>query len=126
MKPLFPELIEVSEIEPINLFDFKQKVLFSPQKRGEGFIKFALTTGKFGAKSIAHSHPRDEVAYTIYGEAILRANGKEYHMRKGVALRIPPGLIHETEVISDEWQVITAYCDECSVFFCAHFEKVGI
>ena len=110
---LRPEITEVASVEPVQLFDFTQKVLFSPAARGEGFIKLSVTTGRKGAKSTAHSHPRDEVTLTLKGEAILRAGGEEFHMTEGTAVGLPPGLDHTVEVISDEWVVVAAYCDEC-------------
>ncbi len=110
---LAPEIKEVASVDPVQLFDFSQKVLFSPAARGEGFIKLSVTTGKKGARSVAHSHPRDEVTLTLKGEAVLRAGGKEYRMTEGTAVRLPPGLDHEVEVLSDEWVVVAAYCDEC-------------
>ena len=110
---LRPEITEVASVEPVQLYDFTQKVLFSPAARGEGSIKLSVTTGKKGAKSTAHNHPRDEVTLTLKGEAILRAGGEEYHMTEGTAVRLPPGLDHTVEVISDEWVVVAAYCDEC-------------
>ena len=110
---LRPEITEVASVESVQLYDFTQKVLFSPETRGEGFIKLTVTTGKKGARSTAHSHPRDEVTLTLKGEAILRAGGEEFHMTEGTAVRLPPGLYHTVEVISDEWVVVAAYCDEC-------------
>lgn len=110
---LAPEIKEVASVDPVQLFDFSQKVLFSPAARGEGFIKLSVTTGKKGARSVAHSHPRDEVTLTLKGEAVLRAGGKEYRMTEGTAVRLPPGLDHEVEVLSEEWVVVAAYCDEC-------------
>ena len=110
---LRPEMTQVASVEPVQLYDFTQKVLFSPAQRGEGFIKLSVTTGKKGAKSTAHSHPRDEVTLTLKGEAILRAGGEEYHMTEGTAMHLPPGLDHTVEVISDKWVVVAAYCDEC-------------
>ncbi|MGR3761571.1 cupin domain-containing protein [Roseobacteraceae bacterium NS-SX3] len=110
---LRPEIKEVASVEPVQLYDFTQKVLFSPAERGEGFIKLSVTTGRKGAKSVAHSHPRDEVTLTLKGEAVLRAGGEEYRMTEGTAVRLPPGLDHTVEVISDEWVVVAAYCDEC-------------
>ncbi len=115
MSGVRPEVKNVASVEPVQLFDFSQQVLFSPAQRGEGFIKFALTTGRKGAKSVAHSHPRDEVTLTLKGRAVLRAGGEEYEMTEGTAVRLPPGLDHEVEVLSDEWVVIAAYCDECSL-----------
>lgn len=112
---LKPEIMEVASVEPVQLYDFSQKVLFSPAARGEGFIKLTVTTGRKGAKSTAHSHPRDEVTLTLKGEAVLRAGGVEYHMTEGTAVRLPPGLDHTVEVLSDEWVVVAAYCDECSL-----------
>ena len=112
---LRPEITQVASVEPVQLYDFSQKVLFSPAARGEGFIKLTVTTGRKGARSTAHSHPRDEVTLTLKGAAILRAGGEEYHMTEGTAVRLPPGLDHTVEVISDEWVVVAAYCDECSL-----------
>ena len=112
---LRPEITEVASVEPVQLYDFSQKVLFSPAARGEGFLKLTVTTGRKGAKSTAHSHPRDEVTLTLKGEAILRAGGETYHMTEGTAVRLPPGLDHTVGVISDEWVVVAAYCDECTL-----------
>jgi len=114
-KPKGLEVLELASVEPVQLFDFQQQVLFSPAQRGEGFIKLAVTTGRMGAKSVAHSHPRDEVTLTLKGEALLRVGGETYHLREGSAVRLPPGLDHTVEVISDEWVVVAAYCDECSL-----------
>ena len=80
MTTLRPEITEVASVDPVQLYDFSQKVLFSPAARGEGFIKLTVTTGKKGAKSTAHCHPRDEVTLTLKGEAILRAGGEEYRI----------------------------------------------
>mgnify|MGYP003148899838 CR=1 FL=1 len=70
---LRPEMTQVASVEPVQLYDFTQKVLFSPAQRGEGFIKLSVTTGKKGAKSTAHSHPRDEVTLTLKGEWVVVA-----------------------------------------------------
>lgn len=110
-----PELVEVASVSSVQLYDFDQKVLFSPAARGEGFIKLTVTTGKKGARSTPHSHPRDEVTLTLAGQAVLRAMGQEYHMKPGTALRLPPGCIHQVEVLSEEWTVVAAYCDECQL-----------
>ncbi|MBU2888363.1 cupin domain-containing protein [Celeribacter halophilus] len=110
-----PELVETDLVSPVQLYDFEQKTLFSPKERGEGFIKLSVTTGKKGARSVAHCHPRDEVTLTLSGEAVLRANGQEFYMKPGTALRVPPGCVHEVEVLSEEWTVVAAYCDECQL-----------
>ncbi|MBT9245910.1 cupin domain-containing protein [Gemmobacter fulvus] len=104
---------QVASVSPVQLYDFSQKILFSPKERGEGFIKLTVTTGKKGARSTPHAHPRDEVTLTLKGQAVLRAGGQEFHMTEGTALRLPPGVVHEVEVLSDEWVVVAAYCDEC-------------
>ena len=113
MTARLPEMVQLSGVEPVQLFDFQQQVLFSPKQRGEGFIKLAVTTGKRGARSTPHAHPRDEVTMTLKGEAVLRSGGQEYRMTEGTAMRLPPGVIHEVEVLSEEWVVIAAYSDEC-------------
>ncbi|WP_299850951.1 cupin domain-containing protein [uncultured Roseovarius sp.] len=113
MTPPRPEVKQVASVEPLQLYDFSQKVLFSPAERGEGFLKLTVTTGRKGARSQPHSHPRDEVTLTLKGRAVLRAGGEEFEMTEGTALRLPPGLKHEVEVLSDEWVVVAVYCDEC-------------
>lgn len=113
MTARLPEMMQLAEVEAVQLFDFRQQVLFSPRERGEGFIKLAVTTGQRGARSSPHAHPRDEVTLTLRGEAVLRSGGQEFHMTEGTAVRLPPGVIHEVEVLSDEWVVVAAYCDEC-------------
>jgi quercetin dioxygenase-like cupin family protein len=110
-----PEVVELAALDAAAFGDFSQKVLFSPRARGEGFIKLAVTTGRKGARSTAHAHPRDEVTLTLRGEAVLRAGGREYRLREGSAVRLPPGVEHTVEVISDEWVVVAAYCDECAL-----------
>lgn len=40
---------------------------------------------------------------------------KGMRLKEGVAVRIPPTLEHSVEVLSDEWIVVTAYCDECAM-----------
>lgn len=113
MSARLPEVKQVASVSPVQLYDFSQKILFSPKERGEGFIKLTVTTGKKGARSTPHAHPRDEVTLTLKGQAVLRAGGQEFHMTEGTALRLPPGVVHEVEVLSDEWVVVAAYCDEC-------------
>lgn len=115
MTQALPEIRHLDQIESVPLFDFSQKTVFSPKQRGEGFIKLAVTTGRKGARSVPHAHPRDEVTLTLSGEAVLRAYGQSYHMTAGTALRLPPGCVHEVEVLSDEWVVVAAYCDECQL-----------
>lgn len=113
MSTRLPEVKQVASVTPVQLYDFSQKILFSPKERGEGFIKLTVTTGRKGARSTPHAHPRDEVTLTLKGEAVLRAGGQEFLMTEGTALRLPPGVVHEVEVLSDEWLVVAAYCDEC-------------
>lgn len=107
------EVVHLDAIEAEALFDFRRQVIFSPAARGEGFIKFAVVRGKKGALSQPHVHPRDEVTLTLEGEAELRVGEHRYRLTPGSAVRIPPGVSHVVEVISDEWVVISAYCDEC-------------
>ena len=113
MSARLPEVKQVASVSPVQLYDFSQKILFSPKERGEGFIKLTVTTGKKGARSTPYAHPRDEVTLTLKGQAVLRAGGQEFHMTEGTALRLPPSVVHEVEVLSDEWVVVAAYCDEC-------------
>ena len=109
------EIVDAGLVDPVRLFGFDQKILFSPAARGEGFIKLAMTTGRRGTRSVAHAHPRDEVTLTLSGEAILHAGGESHRLTPGIAVRLPPGLEHEVEVVSEEWTVVAAYCDECSL-----------
>ena len=107
------EVVHLNDIPAEKLFDFQRQVIFSPAARGEGFIKFAVVRGKKGAMSLPHTHPRDEVTLTLEGEAELRVGDQRYRLVPGTAVRIPPGTDHIVEVLSEEWVVVSAYCDEC-------------
>ena len=112
-RPHAAEVVHLDDLASEQLYDFQRKVIFSPAARGEGFIKFAVVRGKKGACSQPHTHPRDEVTLTLEGEAELRIGEERYRLMPGSAVRIPPGVSHVVEVISDEWVVVSAYCDEC-------------
>lgn len=115
LEGLLLEIRRVEHVDAVRLYDFDQRVLFSPAARGERFIKLAVTEGRRGARSRPHAHTRDEVTLTLIGEAVLHAGGRSYAMTEGIAVRLPPGLVHEVEVISERWVVVVAYCDECTL-----------
>ena len=109
------EVVHVDDVPADRLYAFERQVLFSPASRREGFIKFAVVRGGKGATSLPHTHPGDEVALVLEGEAELRIGEARHLLRPGSAVRIPPDLDHTVEVLSDSWVVVSAYCDECSL-----------
>lgn len=74
-----------------------------------------MTTGHKGARSTAHARPRDGVTLTPRGEAVRRAGSREYRLREGSAVRLPSGVEHTAEVISDERVMVVADRDGCAL-----------
>lgn len=109
-----PLLRQLAEVVPEQLYGFERRVLFSPATVGSDYLKFAKVRGKPGAKSVPHTHLGGEMALTLHGNAELHANGEHYKMSAGTAIAVPPAVKHPAEAIgSEEWIVVTSYCDEC-------------
>ena len=109
-----PLMRRLDEVIPDQLYGFERRVLFSPSTVGSRYIKFAKVHGKPGAKSVPHTHPGGEMALTLHGNAQLTIDGERYDLTGGTAIAVPPAVRHPAEAVgSDEWIVVTSYCDEC-------------
>jgi hypothetical protein len=65
--------------------------------------------------SLPHTKLHDDATLTLEGEAELRAEDQRAYLDPRAAVRIPPGANDILEVLSNEWVVVSAYYDECSV-----------
>ena len=112
-----PKTIIIKDSETIESHDIdgiKRKILFTPTIDGNRHLRFALTEVAPGSVAPLHSHPGDEVALTLSGSATLFVDGQEYEVREGTAVLLPPGVEHSaSNTGSENWIVVSAYCDEC-------------
>ena len=102
------------DVEEEKIGDIKRRILFSPAVTGNRYIKFAIAVAEPGAQAPLHTHPGEEAALTLSGEAKLLVYDEAYEVSEGVAVLIPPGVSHAAVSVGKEkWIVISAYCDEC-------------
>jgi len=93
-----------------------RKVLFSPSKTENNFLKLAYLDVPSGAKTAPHIHLGEEAIFTLQGKAILKIEDKEYILEEGTAFIVPPDVGHPIEVPEGgKWVAVAAYCDECPV-----------
>ena len=109
-----PIILPSSSIVEEKIFDFYRRTVFSPEISGNCNIKCCTVTGDSGAKSESHTHPGDEIVFTVAGENINSAVEKEYPLRQYQAIAIPPGTEHTTRVTGNGiWKGVSFYCDQC-------------
>jgi quercetin dioxygenase-like cupin family protein len=93
---------------------FARAALFSPSLGNSQYMRMAVVGAPPAATNVSHTHPGNEGLYTWKGEALIRAGDQEYRVPPGQAIAIPPGVSHQSWVMSKEpWLAICFYCDEC-------------
>jgi quercetin dioxygenase-like cupin family protein len=104
----------LGDVEEEQIGDIKRRILFSPTTTGNRYIKLAMAVAEPRAQAPLHTHPGDEAAFTLSGEAKLLVDDVAYEVSEGVAVLVPPGVSHSAVCVGKEkWIVISAYCDEC-------------
>ena len=64
----------------------------------EMFVYFKLLKG---AVIPEHHHVSEQITYIVKGYVVVYCAGKEYHLKAGDVLRIPPNLPHKFVAIED-------------------------
>ncbi len=109
-----PRAVRATDIAPEQLGELKRRVLFTPSRDGVNFLRCAFIEGPAGATGAVHTHPGNECAYIITGQATLMIGGKAHIVNTGQAIMIPPATEHPLTVTGQEnWSAIAAYCDDC-------------
>ncbi len=77
--------------------------LLGPQNSQAENLVFGLAEFPAGTLAAAHAHQtQEEIVYILSGEGTITAEGKETRLEPGVAVFIPPGLLHQIRVDEEE------------------------
>lgn len=57
---------------------------------------------KPGSEIPRHSHPHEQIAYCLQGEATFWIGDKTFQIKKGYSFTIPPNLMHSGKIIGDQ------------------------
>ena len=70
--------------------------LLGPQNSQAKNLVFGLAEFPAGTLAAAHAHEtQEEILYILSGAGAITAEGKETRLEPGVAVFIPPGLLHQ-------------------------------
>lgn len=56
-----------------------------------------------------HSHPHEQITYVAEGELFFYKDGKEFHLRKGDLINIPPEVKHCVRTLSEDVRLIDSF-----------------
>jgi quercetin dioxygenase-like cupin family protein len=109
-------IVKVSEVKAEAFGTVSRWFLISPKVANATYQRMAYLEGQPGAKGTLHTHPGDEVLFTISGKANVHIDGKDHFLSAGEAISIPPGSQHYPEVVGNQtWIAVAAYCDDCPI-----------
>jgi quercetin dioxygenase-like cupin family protein len=109
-------IVKVSEVNPEAFGTVSRWFLISPKVGNSTYQRMAYLEGKPGTKGTLHTHPGDEVLFTISGRANVKIDGEDHFLSPGEAISIPPGTQHYPEVVGNQtWIAVAAYCDDCPI-----------
>jgi len=73
--------------------------LLGPQNSQAKNLAFGLAEFPAGTLAAAHTHPaEEEIIYILSGAGAILAGEQEIRLEPGVAIFIPPGLVHQIRV----------------------------
>ena len=73
--------------------------LLGPQNSQAKNLAFGLAEFPAGTLAAAHTHPaEEEIIYILSGTGAILAGEQEIRLEPGVAIFIPPGLVHQIHV----------------------------
>ena len=73
--------------------------LLGPQNSQAKNLAFGLAEFPAGTLAAAHTHPaEEEIIYILSGTGAILAGEQEIRLEPGVAIFIPPGLVHQIRV----------------------------
>ena len=106
--------IPVASIQEEALGDLKRRVVVTPPRTGNRFLRLVYVTGQPGGKGKVHTHPGEEVIFTIQGKAAVTIEGECFALEANTAFIVPPGKEHPLEVVGDvTWIAVSSFCDDC-------------
>ena len=81
--------------------DLKRRVLVTPPRAGNRFLRLVYVTGQPGGKGKVHTHPGEEAIFTIQGKAAITIDGERFVLEANTAFIVPPGKEHPLEIVGD-------------------------
>ena len=108
-----PVVRSISSIAEEKIYDFQRRTVFSPLTTENCTIRFCAVSGMKDAASQTHTHPGDELVFTLEGSNANHSGGKRFNLRRYQAIAIPPNTGHTTVVTAGLWKGLSFYCDDC-------------
>ena len=56
-----------------------------------------------------HSHPHEQITFVAEGELFFYKDGKEFHLKKGDLITIPPEVQHCVRTLSEDARLIDSF-----------------
>ncbi len=100
--------------------DSTRRFLASPSHTGSCNQRVVHVTRQPGGRGLSHSHPGEEVMFTLAGTATLILAGDRLALGPDTVIVVPPHVEHAVEVPGDApWVAVCSFCDECPLMVCA-------
>ena len=112
-----PVVRSIFSIAEEKIYDFQRRTVFSPVTTDNCTIRFCTVSGIKQSTSQTHTHPGDELVFTLEGSNTNNSGGKDFILRRYQAISIPPGTRHRTVVTTGLWKGLSFYCDDCPLLF---------
>ncbi len=108
------KVIPVGEIQEEKLGDLTRRLVVTPPRTGNKYLRVVYVTGQPGGKGKVHVHPGEEAIFTIQGQAAITIEGQRFILQPNTVLVVPPQLEHPLEVIGNvPWIAVSSFCDDC-------------
>ncbi len=106
--------VPISVIEEDALGDLRRRMVITPPRTGNKYLRLVYVTGPSGGKGKVHTHPGEEVIFTLQGKAVISIEGERHTLVANTAFVVPPHKEHPLEVVSAEpWVAVSSFCDDC-------------
>jgi quercetin dioxygenase-like cupin family protein len=108
------KVIALESIQEENVGDLRRRVMVTPPRTGNRNLRLVYVTGSPGSKGKLHTHPGEEVLFTVQGQAAITVDGERHVLQPNSVFVVPPRLEHPLEVVGDTpWIAVCSFCDDC-------------
>jgi quercetin dioxygenase-like cupin family protein len=107
-------VIPLESIQEEALGDLTRRVVVTPPRTGNRNLRLVYVTGKPGGKGKVHTHPGEEVMFTLQGTAAITVDGQRHVLEPNTAFVVPPRMEHPLEILGETpWVAVCSFCDDC-------------
>ncbi len=108
------KVIALDSIQEEALGDLTRRVMVSPPRTGNRYLRVVYVTGNPGGRARVHTHPGEEALFTIQGKAAITVDGERHILEPNSVFVVPPRLEHPLEILGDTpWIAVCSFCDDC-------------